>query len=953
MLKRVSVSLVAIAALIGIGRVLILAQELPPAEKTTDGAKEPFIPAVKKTAPAVSPKPTPETPKIPGTDPIAVGGSSGNMDMYRDLMSRTDPTRSADEIKVFSLANANAQDSLDLIKLVAPSVKCSADVRTNSVVAVGNAEALSVVEAVLLRMDEQPTLKDPRPANAPKPEYPVNAELPLRDQSRQNFFSGFALGLSVKPHSKVLLDELSKLESKAIAQAERIRDASKGALGGEADIAALRSELDQILAEALRVKFQLESQQVEALEERLNRVKSQMSKRTAATKEIIDRRARELIDDDRSRWNTGDPSVDPATAGRLNQRFESKAQTMFGVDAFSTFEDSLVPRPNTDPRNRPIPPPRSSDMTNRLTTNPDSGWESGPSRLANQLSAAEQQWKKALDEVNEARVAKDDKAVPRLSELLRSAQEQLRIARAEFTAARQDLEFQYEAAQVALQAAQVRVDRLRKLGQSGAVSTLTLDESQSTLQREKLLRDRLKLRLDHFKTLRLNATTPAKDDIVLPSNFDLKLKPETGGPGTDSGFNLVPQSAPAQEPSPFNQNNAPKDTEPKGSRGIPVDPNSLTVPPRTEEIAVPATLQSLGKAGLVLAKSRNPHEVASMIREISFHGDGADAQQRMTALIAWTDRFVEEDLKSGNLSPFVNTLIPATKEVDPAIRAKVFLKLLQDGGIPVQWTVVKCLSPVWELSATDDFPALCEELWKLESSTTTVVKSAALRVLLETVPMTRPGAPEFQSAELQAMVRRLALSIPVDRIMSAFKTAMNDADLNLALEMALFAAPPQEEVPDPTVISQSINVMSQISKGKWQQVTATPVQRYRALKGLERYQSKPKVIVPVLIELLKVEKSSYGSARNQGAGTYSKEAIIHSLGQFGAEAKAALPLIEDELILISARPADGSGQYDPTLASAVAPGVAPLAVSPKDRLLKTIKKIKSDEAYPVSSNPKF
>jgi type II secretion system protein D len=86
------------------------------------------------------------------------------------------------EIKVFTLKNADAQQSVDLLETLFDNtnqeeqlgiqlagtegsssslipLRFSADIRTNTVLAVGSAESLSVVEAVLLRLDNDDTRK--------------------------------------------------------------------------------------------------------------------------------------------------------------------------------------------------------------------------------------------------------------------------------------------------------------------------------------------------------------------------------------------------------------------------------------------------------------------------------------------------------------------------------------------------------------------------------------------------------------------------------------------------------------------------------------------------------------------------------------------------------------------------------------------------------------------------
>lgn len=86
------------------------------------------------------------------------------------------------EIKVFTLKNADAQQSVDLLETLFDNtnqedqlgiqlagtegtssslipLRFSADIRTNTVLAVGSAESLSVVEAILLRLDNDDTRK--------------------------------------------------------------------------------------------------------------------------------------------------------------------------------------------------------------------------------------------------------------------------------------------------------------------------------------------------------------------------------------------------------------------------------------------------------------------------------------------------------------------------------------------------------------------------------------------------------------------------------------------------------------------------------------------------------------------------------------------------------------------------------------------------------------------------
>jgi type II secretion system protein D len=112
---------------------------------------------------------------------LIVTAPEASMGLLEALVAELDRTPDAvSEIKVFSLKNADAQQSVDLLTTLFEStnqedqlgiqlagtegsssslipLRFSADIRTNTVLAVGSAESLSVVEAVLLRLDSDDT----------------------------------------------------------------------------------------------------------------------------------------------------------------------------------------------------------------------------------------------------------------------------------------------------------------------------------------------------------------------------------------------------------------------------------------------------------------------------------------------------------------------------------------------------------------------------------------------------------------------------------------------------------------------------------------------------------------------------------------------------------------------------------------------------------------------------
>ena len=112
---------------------------------------------------------------------LIVSAPEASMGLMEALVLELDQAPGAvSEIKVFTLQNADAQQSVDLLTTLFEStntedalgiqlagtegsssslipLRFSADIRTNTVLAIGSAESLSVVEAVLLRLDSDDT----------------------------------------------------------------------------------------------------------------------------------------------------------------------------------------------------------------------------------------------------------------------------------------------------------------------------------------------------------------------------------------------------------------------------------------------------------------------------------------------------------------------------------------------------------------------------------------------------------------------------------------------------------------------------------------------------------------------------------------------------------------------------------------------------------------------------
>ena len=103
---------------------------------------------------------------------------------------------------------------------------------------------------------------------------------------------------------KPLIDELSHWEIKAAALAKEIRNRAKGSQEPTAEVSELSRELEQALTAAFVLKSKLEQAQLQALTERLNELQGKIQTRQGLSRQIISRRARELIEGEDLNWDS-------------------------------------------------------------------------------------------------------------------------------------------------------------------------------------------------------------------------------------------------------------------------------------------------------------------------------------------------------------------------------------------------------------------------------------------------------------------------------------------------------------------------------------------------------------------------------------------------------------------------------------------------------------------------
>lgn len=195
------------------------------------------------------------------------------------------PTRHSvgGQVEVFTLENSSAVECSKHLKRLYDDVEITADSRSNSIRIVSPFESrLRAVAADLQKFDKsQP--KTNRFKKVPTSSFTPSASL-----------------LDV-PGAFELLVTLAQYETMADLLAEKIRQFSNAKDDQNSQQVEARRDLEQTLTDALQVKFKLEQMQIKLLDEQLELLKTQVSQRNTNSKQIVKRRAHELIEG-ASRW---------------------------------------------------------------------------------------------------------------------------------------------------------------------------------------------------------------------------------------------------------------------------------------------------------------------------------------------------------------------------------------------------------------------------------------------------------------------------------------------------------------------------------------------------------------------------------------------------------------------------------------------------------------------------
>ena len=169
------------------------------------------------------------------------------------------------------------------------------------------------------------------------------------------------------PEGRRLTEEISKYELRASRLADKIRWLLKAKPIGEHESQKLvesRRELETALAKALELKSQIDQLRVRELQSRLSRMEQQIGRRQALRPQIIERRARELIEGEETEWNSESATnaVETIAQNTIHPTMPVEDRQSAKTDG-ATVTEPRVPTPQSRfPAETPVHPYTGSNL---------------------------------------------------------------------------------------------------------------------------------------------------------------------------------------------------------------------------------------------------------------------------------------------------------------------------------------------------------------------------------------------------------------------------------------------------------------------------------------------------------------------------------------------------------------------------------------------------------------
>ncbi|MBC7818247.1 MAG: hypothetical protein IAG10_15280 [Planctomycetaceae bacterium] len=491
-----------------------------------------------------------------------------------------------DHIKVFSLANGSALEYAKLLKDLYDDVKITPDARTNSIIAASpDEQRLMIIEAILLRLDEAPSkpaafvpdspaeerqtmvwrLQNASAAETSKLLKDLSADVVIvadtatnsliisSTKAQSKFITALvkklddsaakprvrkadsaiaftpapsppSVGMPNSPEARKLSENVAEHEAKARLLANEIRGLSQQLGPQHPKLVEVRRQLEETLASALAAKFKLEQLQITSLEERLTRLKTQIGQRQAISKQIVERRAGELIEGDALQWTPNASRTDPLTTARTGSEIPS-ASTI--AAAQRSVVSPNVPQELAAERKTSWPDVHENPLQ---SVSPYASYQD----LAGRLASARQSvvgWKHTVLEFEQL-LAKGETSSEQLSKYRYELSVALRKQKPildEYTATLRDLELQIESAQAEVDAAKKHADRLQQAVTAGApITRKESEDAQLRLKQATLTVERLKVRHELYKKAGEGAA--AEEAPLTATDNNLSQTPASDGP---------------------------------------------------------------------------------------------------------------------------------------------------------------------------------------------------------------------------------------------------------------------------------------------------------------------------------------------------------------------------------------------------------------------------------------
>lgn len=161
------------------------------------------------------------------------------------------------------------------------------------------------------------------------------------------------------PGAFELLNTLAQHEATADAIAEKVRELSNAKSDEKLRREVAYKELEAALTDALDVKFKLEKMEIQLLEQQLAQLKTQVTKRQTSSKQIVKRRARDLIDET-SKWSPAAPATtDISPAGNRASPVDRRRATPPAY--YLPYDVQYLPNGPQSRTNPTTPPPSAGD----------------------------------------------------------------------------------------------------------------------------------------------------------------------------------------------------------------------------------------------------------------------------------------------------------------------------------------------------------------------------------------------------------------------------------------------------------------------------------------------------------------------------------------------------------------------------------------------------------------